>query len=251
MTTTATTATLAAILLEQHVHAGKTGYTLAVYRVLKDEKVYNFSPPLIVSDFFSPESLPNRFHKIKPGSVVVMRHGKRDTLIFSHKRRNTFTTHAFEKLSARERERTDETHDFASFISSWTDVSSFPDSAVFFSEDRVVDEHTLDVVNRMAAEDHVRKHGGTLLSQTTAGQVLRALDIHEDIYHSDKYLRCHFDYLEKRFAEAAAGNVIVFAQNASPQSRFCRVVLPAIMKNPKIQTINGKPKNKYAEAFRS
>mgnify|MGYP007056306878 CR=1 FL=1 len=52
-----------------------------------------------------------------------------------------------------------------------------------------------------------------------------------------------------RFIDCAVGNVTAFVNNADPRSVFRSEELPAILKNPKILTINGLDKFAFASRF--
>lgn len=53
----------------------------------------------------------------------------------------------------------------------------------------------------------------------------------------------------RRFIDCAVGNVTAFVNNADPRSVFRSEELPAILKNPKILTINGLDKFAFASRF--
>ena len=53
----------------------------------------------------------------------------------------------------------------------------------------------------------------------------------------------------RRFIDCASGNVTAFVDNADPRSVFRSEELPAILRNPKILTINGVDKFAFASRF--
>ena len=128
-------------------------------------------------------------------------------------------------------------------------VSTEHNSAVVYAEDWLINEEHFDSHNRQNAEEYAQKNHGTLLTQTEAYRIMRVIGFN---YHDLKSpdFNHYLDQMAKRFIQAASGNITAFADGyVDPHNRFSRIILPAIMENPQIVTVNGKTKDEYAKAF--
>lgn len=95
--------------------------------------------------------------------------------------------------------------------------------------------------NEARAEDHTRRTGNLLLTETQGWNVFFA-EI-KDAKHQgwiDKQERLDLmDACCRKFAQEASGDVKAYTRDANPDRVFLRVELPELLMNDRVKTING------------
>ena len=104
--------------------------------------------------------------------------------------------------------------------------------------------------NREMAYQYVQTHyGAKTLDDTPCGKALCAEGYRATMDIAPDQLKQIWYKASERFIAAASGNIVAFVDKADSRSTFCRVEIPAILKNKKIKTINGIAKEIFLKNF--
>lgn len=128
------------------------------------------------------------------------------------------------------------------------DVRSAPDTVVLYSV-----SYQPTTQNKDAALAFMRENPQTvMIDDTVCGKRLIELGFDWSVIDNDhdRIKAAEIWRLaSRRFIDCASGNVTAFVDNADPRSVFRSEELPAILRNPKILTINGIDKFAFASRF--
>ena len=128
------------------------------------------------------------------------------------------------------------------------DVKSAPDTVVLYSV-----SYQPTTANKDAALAFMRANPQmVMIDDTVCGRRLIELGFDWSVIDNDhdRIKAAEIWRLaSRRFIDCASGNVTAFVDNADPRSVFRSEELPAILRNPKILTINGVDKFAFASSF--
>ena len=129
------------------------------------------------------------------------------------------------------------------YIASHFDVSTPKDCAVLYSI-----SYQKTTKNRDDAYNYVKTHQGfKTLDDTPCGKTLCDLGYQSTNDIASEDLKEIWKIASERFIAGACGNLTAFVENADKRSTFCKVEMPAVLKNKNIKTINGIDKFLFAE----
>jgi len=104
--------------------------------------------------------------------------------------------------------------------------------------------------NKDMAYEYIKTHfGAQTLDDTPCGKELcnqgyaTTMDIAPDALRKIWYTA------SERFIALASGNLTAFVEGADKRSTFCRIEVPAILKNDNIKTINGVDKHVFLKDY--
>lgn len=130
-------------------------------------------------------------------------------------------------------------------IAQTEDVSSAKNSVVLYSISYLdTDKNKQDALQYVASHE-----GSVLLDQTPCGRKLIALGLENDYKIPNEEIMEIWKIASARFISSATGNVTAFVDNADKRSTFVATELPNILKNQKIDKINGVDKQIFAKKF--
>lgn len=120
-----------------------------------------------------------------------------------------------------------------------SDVNTEIDSLVLFSVSKQPSK-----MNKYKAINFILDNPDkTILDYTDCGIILTNMDLEK--YLSEEEVYKVWSMASKRLIDAASGDITAFIDNSHPASVFRMIELPAILKNPKITSINNRPKEEY------
>lgn len=127
-------------------------------------------------------------------------------------------------------------------IARTADVSSPKDGAVLYSVSFLPSKE-----NKIKAEQYLEKHKNCrTLDITECGKLLIELGLETNFKAPEEDLMKIWAIASERFIAAVSGNVKAFVDGADSRSTFRKIELPNLLKNDKVETINGEDKFVFA-----